>query len=131
MARTKKKTKARTSKKRTAVVRKKKTAVRARRQRKVAPKKKAALTGARKVRLEKIGEVTHYFPRVKAAAILVLKDGLRKGDALYVKGHTTDFKQTARSIQLNRIPIEEAHKGEEIGLLVKSRARIGDSVYKI
>ena len=81
--------------------------------------------------LEKIGEITHYFPHVKAAAIKLLKDGLKVGDNIYIKGHTTDFKEKIKSIQLDRAPIEEGRKGQEIGLLVKSRVRQGDSVYKI
>ena len=84
-----------------------------------------------KISLEKIGEVTHYFPQVKAAAVMLLKDGLKAGDNIYIKGHTTDFKEKVKSIQLDRAPIEEGKKGQEIGLLVKSRVRQGDSVYRI
>ena len=79
----------------------------------------------------KVGEVTHYFPKVKAAAVLVLRDGFALGDSITVKGHTTDFKQVARSMQLDHVGIDRAQKGQEIGLLVKSRVRIGDTVYKI
>jgi len=81
--------------------------------------------------LEKIGEVTHYFPHVNAAAVTLLKDGLKVGDKIYLKGHTTDFKETVQSIQLDHASIQEGKKGQEIGLLVKSRVRIGDSVYRI
>lgn len=81
--------------------------------------------------LEKIGEVTHYFPHVKAAALKLLKDGLKVGDSIYIKGHTTDFKEKIKSMQLDRVAIQEGRKGQEIGLLVKSRVRQGDSVYKI
>lgn len=86
---------------------------------------------ALEVSLEKIGKVTHYFPHVKAAAVMLLKDGLKVGDNIYIKGHTTDFKETVKSIQLDRVPIQEGKKGQEIGLLVKSRVRQGDSVYRI
>ena len=79
----------------------------------------------------KVGEVTHYFPHVKAAALLVLKDSIKVGDEIYIKGHTSDFKEKIMSIQLDRAPIQEGKKGQEIGLLVKKRVRIGDSVYKL
>lgn len=95
---------------------------------------KARLKAAKKAagpRLEKIGKVTHYFPRVKAAAVMILKNSLKVGDEICVKGHTTDFKEKVISMQLDRAPIEEGKKGQEIGLLVKSRVRIGDSVYRI
>ena len=81
--------------------------------------------------LEKIGKVTHYFPQVKAAAVMLLKDSLKVGDSIYIKGHTTDFKEKVKSIQLDRVPIQEGKKGQEIGLLVKSRVRQRDSVYKV
>jgi putative protease len=81
--------------------------------------------------LEKIGLVTHYFPHVNAAAVKLLKSGLKVGDEIYLKGHTTDFKEKVESIQLDHAAIQEGKKGQEIGLLVKSRVRIGDSVYRI
>ena len=96
---------------------------------KKAGQKKAA--GAPELGMEKIGKVTHYFPHVKAAAVMILKDGLRVGDQIYIKGHTTDFKEKVNSVQLDHVSIQEGKKGQEIGLLVKSRVRIGDSVYKV
>jgi hypothetical protein len=81
--------------------------------------------------LEKIGAVTHYFPHVNAAAVKLLKGGLKVGDSIYIKGHTTDFKELVKSIQLDHATIPEGKKGQEIGLLVKSRVRQGDKVYKI
>ncbi len=86
---------------------------------------------AAELSLEKIGEVTHYFPHVNAAAVKLKKSGLKVGDQIYLKGHTTDFKEKVESIQLDHATIPEGKKGQEIGLLVKSRVRIGDSVYRI
>ena len=105
--------------------------------RKKAPKKASAKKSKGKAKkvlelnLEKVGEVTHYFPHVNAAAVKVLKGGIKVGDELYIKGHTTDFKEKVNSIQLDRVSIEAGKKGQEIGLLVKSRVRIGDNVYRI
>jgi len=82
-------------------------------------------------KMVKVAKVTHYFPHVKAAAMIVLKGGIKIGDEIYIKGHTTDFKEKITSIQLDRVPIEEGKKSQEIGLLVKKRVRIGDSVYKL
>ena len=83
-----------------------------------------------KAMLEKIGEVTHYFPKVKAAAVKILKNSLKAGEEIYIKGHTTDFREKVNSMQLDHVSIPEGFKGQEIGLLVKSRVRIGDSVYR-
>lgn len=82
-------------------------------------------------KLAKIGVITHYFPHVKAAVIKLQKGSLKVGDNIYIKGHTTDFKQAVKSLQLNRAPIEEAKAGGEVGVKVKSRVRIGDAVYKL
>ena len=77
---------------------------------------------------ELIGEVTHYFPQVKAAAVK-LKGELTVGQALLFKGHTTHFKQTIKSLQINRKAVDKGLDGEEVGIQVKSRVRVGDSVY--
>ncbi|MDD5436340.1 MAG: hypothetical protein PHX20_02235 [Candidatus Omnitrophica bacterium] len=95
------------------------------------PRSKAVKAKTSVASMVKVGEVTHYFPQVKAAALLVLKDSIKVGDEIYIKGHTTDFKERIASIQLDRTPIQEGKKGQEIGLLVKKRVRIGDSIYKL
>jgi len=76
-----------------------------------------------------IGKVTHYFPHVNAA-VIKLKSQLSAGDCIQIKGHTTDFKETVASMQIDHKPVKEAKKGQEIGLLVLSRVRRGDTVYK-
>ncbi len=98
---------------------------------KVKAKAKVKKPQGLEAKLEKIGEVTHYFPHVNAAAVKLLKSGLKVGDSVYIKGHTTDFKEPVKSIQLDHATIQEGKKGQEIGLLVKSRVRQGDKVYKI
>jgi translation elongation factor EF-1alpha len=80
---------------------------------------------------EPIGEITHFFPHVKAAVIKLKKDTLAIGDTIYIKGHTTDFEQKIKSMQVNHAPIEQASKGQEIGLKVRSKVRHGDMVYKV
>ncbi len=78
-----------------------------------------------------IGEITHFFPHVKAAVIKLKKGSLVLGETIYVKGHTTDFEQKITSMQVNHKPIDSATKGQEVGLKIKGRARHGDKVYKI
>ncbi len=115
----------------------------------VKPKKAARKKGAKKARVKKVkkaakkapkalkggevlmGRVSHYFPHVKAGAILIKKGTVALGDTLHIKGHTTDLKQKVTSLQIDRVPVEKAGKGDEIGLLVKKRVRINDKVYKV
>ena len=77
-----------------------------------------------------IGLITHYFPHVQAAVIKIKKP-IIIGDTLKIKGHTTDLTQIVSSMQIDRVEISSAKKGDEIGLQVSSRVRQGDKVYKI
>ena len=91
------------------------------------PPKKPGLTKQEKADL--IGKVTHYFPKVRAA-VIKLKVPLTVGDTIKIKGHTTDFTQNVNSMQIDRVPINSAKKGDEIGVLVISRVRRNDTVFK-
>jgi hypothetical protein len=94
-------------------------------------KKKSIKTVSKKEKnIEQIGKVTHYFPKVKAGVIKITKGPLRLGDVIYIKGHTTDFKQRISSMQIERKPIKIAKKGALIGLRVKQRVRQNDIVFK-
>jgi len=76
-----------------------------------------------------IGVITHYFPKVRAGVVKIKKP-LSLGERIRIKGHTTDFTQTVTSMQINHVPIKKAKRGDEIGLLVDSRVRRNDLVYK-
>jgi len=99
-------------------------------------KKKAAKKPAVKKALRKkakeniIGTVTHYFPKVRAG-VIKLKAPLAVGDVIKIKGHTTDFTQPVKSMQIEHVALDNAKKGDEIGLLVDSRVRRHDAVYKV
>jgi len=80
---------------------------------------------------ESVGEITHYFPHVKAGVIKIGAGTISAGDTIYIKGHTTSFEQKIKSMQVNHAPVENASKGQEIGIKVKGRVRRGDKVYKL
>jgi len=121
----KKATKKKPAKRRVA---KKKTARKKPAKKKVTKKKPAAKKA--EASFQPIGEVTHYFPHVNAG-VIVLKKSVSIGDTLYIKGHTTDFKQKINSLQIDHVPVEKAKAKDEIGILVKKRVRQGDKVYKL
>lgn len=98
---------------------------------KAAVKKAARTSVPAGAALEEIGVVTHYFPHVDAAVVKMTKGSLAVGDTIIIKGHTTDFKEKVNSIQLDHVPINSASPGQEIGLLVKSKVREHDVVYKL
>lgn len=93
-----------------------------------APKKAVARKAKGKENI--VGTVTHYFPHVRAG-VIKLKKPLAVGDTIKVKGHTTDFTQRVDSMQIDRVPIVNAKKGQEIGILVASRVRQHDVVCKV
>ncbi len=126
-----KKKKKKAVKKRKAVVKKKRVVKKrpAVKKRPVVKKRVVAKKKPAGPKLPVIGTVTHYFPHVRAA-VIKLKTPLSVGDTVKIKGHTTDFKQKVTSIQIDRVPINSAKKGDEIGLLVDSRVRQHDIVYK-
>lgn len=76
------------------------------------------------------GTITHYFPRVKAA-VFVCRLPLSVGEPVWIKGATTNFRQTVVSMQIDRKAIDRARKGDEIGLEVLRDVRVGDHVYRM
>jgi len=77
-----------------------------------------------------IGKVTNYYSKINVA-VVELSAPLNKGDKIAIEGVTTEFTQTAKSMQIDRQDIESAKAGQAIGLKVKERVRIGDTVYRI
>jgi len=76
-----------------------------------------------------IGHITHYFAKV-GVVVVELTSPLALGDRILVKGPSTDFEQTADSIQIDRKAIQRAEGGQSIGLKVVQPARERDVVYK-
>ncbi len=76
-----------------------------------------------------VGIITHYFPKVRAA-VIKLKIPLKINDRIKIKGHTTDFCQNVTSMQVDKQILTQARKGQIIGLLVDSRVRHHDIIYK-
>ena len=97
---------------------------------KPAAKKRLVAKKAPKEEGKLIGSITHYFPHVQAA-VIKLKGPLAMGETVKIKGHTTDLTQLITSMQIDRVDISNAKKGDEIGLQVSSRVRQHDKVYKI
>jgi hypothetical protein len=77
-----------------------------------------------------VGKVTHYFPKVGVAVIL-LEDDLANGNEIHIKGAHTDFCQTVTSMQIEHTTIATATKGQDIGMKVSQNVHAGDVVYKV
>ncbi|MFH1896345.1 MAG: translation elongation factor-like protein [bacterium] len=79
--------------------------------------------------MQEIAKVTHYFSNI-GVAVIKLSKALKVGDTIQFKGATTDFEQEIESMQVDHENIPEAKKGDEVGLKVKEKVRVGDKVLK-
>ncbi|MCX6707757.1 MAG: hypothetical protein NT001_06500 [Candidatus Woesearchaeota archaeon] len=113
-------------------LKKTKKAVKAKRAAKARPAKKMARAAKAMPDLvkKKTGEIIHFYTHI-SVAVVKLENELRKGDNILIEGATTHIKQKAESMQIDRKDIDIAKKDQEIGLLIKDRAREGDIVYKV
>jgi len=78
-----------------------------------------------------IGRVTHYFNKIGVAVIELTEDDLKQGEVIHFKGGERDFEQKVESMQVEHKEIEEAKRGESIGLKVDEPVREGYIVYKV
>ena len=78
-----------------------------------------------------IGRVTHYFGKAGVAGIEITEGQLSVGDTIHIVGHTSDFTQSVESMQIDRVPVESAQVGDEIGIKVVEHAREHDNVYRV
>ena len=81
--------------------------------------------------MEEVGKVVHYFTRIGVAAIDLAKGSLAVGDTIKFKGHTTDLEQQIQSMQVENEPVETVTAQVVVGIKVKEKVRIGDTVYKV
>ena len=79
---------------------------------------------------KEIGKVSHHFGNI-GVGVIELSGSLVVGDKIRIKGATTDFKQKVDSMQIEHEKVEEAKKGQSIGLKVKDSVREQDTVYKV
>ena len=77
-----------------------------------------------------IGTVTHYFDKPHVGVVQLVAD-LSVGDTIHFRGHTTDFEQTAGSLQIEHGPVENAGPGSEIAIHVDERVRAHDEFYRV
>ena len=78
-----------------------------------------------------IGIVVHQWQRAGAALLALSGGGLNVGDTIRIKGHTTDFTQTVRSMQIDHEPVDSAGPGDEVAVAIDDRVRVKDSVYLV
>ena len=78
-----------------------------------------------------IGIVQDYFSKIGVAAIEITSGTLKVGDKIHFLGHTTDFTDEVKSMQIEHESVEGARRGAEVGIKVGKRCRKGDRVFKL
>jgi len=78
----------------------------------------------------KVGTVTHYFDKI-GVAVLDLTAGLKVGDTIKISGRGQEFTMTVESLQEEHEQIQEAKKGQAVGMKITQPVKEGDEVYKI
>ncbi len=83
------------------------------------------------IKEQRVGIVVHYYSHLSVAIIKLDQGALRVGDSIHIKGHTTDLKQRAESMQIEHQMIQRGEVGQEFGLKVSDHVREHDVVYKV
>ena len=79
---------------------------------------------------KEIGKVSTYFSHVGVAAVK-LSGKLKVGNKIHVIGHTTNFQQKVKSMQIENKSVNEAKKGDHIGIKVEEKVRPRDQVFLV
>jgi translation elongation factor EF-1alpha len=78
----------------------------------------------------RVGAVDHFFGNI-SVSMIKLTDVLKVGDRIHIKGNTSDFVQDVSSMQIDRVPAQEAKAGDIISIKVDQKVRKDDIVYKV
>jgi len=78
----------------------------------------------------KVGKITHYFDKI-GVAVVELNDRLAVGDKIKISGHNNEVVMTVESMQIEHEKIQEANKGDTVGMKVDQEVSEGDEVYKL
>lgn len=80
---------------------------------------------------KKIGVIAHYYSNIGVGIIKIEAEGIKVGDTLHFKGHTSDFQQTVESMQIEHNKLQEAKVGDMVGIKVNEHLREHDQVFKV
>lgn len=77
----------------------------------------------------KVGKITHYYGKI-GVAIVEVAVPIKVGDTIKISGHDNEFTQVVASMQVEHQPVQEAKKGDLIGMKVDQPVKENDLVYK-
>ena len=80
---------------------------------------------------EQVAVIVKFFSKPSVAALQITKGVIKVGDVLRYQGHTTDFTEEIKTMEIDNQAVEEAKAGELVGIKVKERVRENDKVFKV
>lgn len=78
-----------------------------------------------------VGVVDHWYGGAGVVGVAVTGPRLGVGDTIHIVGHTTDLTATIDSMQIEHETVTEAGPGDQVGIKVPDRARVGDQVFLV
>ena len=86
---------------------------------------------ASSVRRQAVGVVQNYFKKQGAAAVKLMEGGLVVGDSIVIEGTSTYMEQEVESLMIGVDLVQEAGKGQDVGMKVAGRVRKNDRVFRV
>lgn len=80
---------------------------------------------------EQVAVIVKFFAKPSVAALEITDGVIKVGDVLRYKGHTTDFTEEIKSMEIDNQSVEQAKAGDLVGIKVKERVRENDKVFKV
>lgn len=81
------------------------------------------------IKIEKIGEVIHYYDKIGVAIIRLEKD-LKLNDKIKFVNDDHEFEQEVQSMQVEHVQIDSAKSGDEIGVKINEKVKAGTEVFR-
>lgn len=78
----------------------------------------------------KIGKITHYYDKIGVAVVEVIAP-IKIGDTIKISGHDKEFTQEISSMQIEHEQMEQADKGQVIGLKVDQPVKENDEIFLV
>ena len=81
----------------------------------------------------KVGRIDHYYDNISVAVLEITDNSIAVGDTIKITDKTGEekFTQTVASIQMEHENVDEANKGDAVGLKVDQPVDEGDLVYRV
>lgn len=77
-----------------------------------------------------IGTIDHFFSNI-SVSMIKLSAPMKVGDKIRIKGKSAELVHDVSSMQIDRVPAQEAKAGDLVSIKVSQKVRPGDAVYKI